>query len=338
MFKSTTKPFFSPIVIGTLCVLLSAVLFSAKSVLVKIAYQYPVDATVLLSLRMLFALPFFLIMLYFSHRPKTRPTRRDYFGLWLAGVVGYYGASIFDFWGMEFISASLERLILFLYPTLTIFLAAIFFKKAISRQTGLAIIVSYIGMVLVFMGHQHETHTCSMTYAAIANLFTFQSFSTTSCSQNALIAVRCVSPDLIFGSSLVFLGALAYAGYLVASGALIPRFGAVRFTAFALLIATLCCLIQFVVSRDISLLTTLPTPVWLLGAALGFFCTFLPAILLTQGIKRIGAPQAALLSGISPVITLALGAWLLNDTLTLWQFVGTGFILLGVMFISYKPQ
>jgi drug/metabolite transporter (DMT)-like permease len=302
MFKHSTKTFLSPLVIGTLCVLLSAVLFSAKSVLVKIAYQYPVDATVLLTLRMIFALPFFLIMLYFSHRPKTSPTRRDYFGLWLAGVAGYYGASIFDFWGMEFISASLERLILFLYPTLTVFLAAIFFKKAISRQTWLAIIVSYMGMALVFMGNRHEE-----------------------------------SAHLFLGSSLVFLGALAYAGYLVASGELIPRFGAARFTVFALLIATLCCLIQFVVSRDISLLTTLPTPVWLLSAALGFFCTFLPATLLTQGIKRIGAPQAALISGISPVITLALGAWLLNDTLTLWQFVGAGLILLGVMFISYKP-
>jgi drug/metabolite transporter (DMT)-like permease len=156
MFKHSTKTFLSPLVIGTLCVLLSAVLFSAKSVLVKIAYQYPVDATVLLTLRMIFALPFFLIMLYFSHRPKTSPTRRDYFGLWLAGVAGYYGASIFDFWGMEFISASLERLILFLYPTLTVFLAAIFFKKAISRQTWLAIIVSYMGMALVFMGNRHE--------------------------------------------------------------------------------------------------------------------------------------------------------------------------------------
>ena len=161
---------------------------------------------------------------------------------------------------------------------------------------------SYIGMVLVFMGNRHEE-----------------------------------SAHLFLGSSLVFLGALAYAGYLVASGELIPRFGAARFTVFALLIATLCCLIQFVVSRDIGLLTTLPTPVWLLSAALGFFCTFLPATLLTQGIKRIGAPQAALISGISPVITLALGAWLLDDKLTLWQFVGAGLILLGVMFISYKP-
>jgi drug/metabolite transporter (DMT)-like permease len=302
MFKHSTKPFLTPALIGTLYVLFSAVLFSTKSVFVKMAYQYAIDATILLSLRMVFALPFFLVMLYLAPPVRHTLNTKDYIGLWLAGVFGYYGASILDFWGMEFISASLERLILFMYPTLTVFLAALFFKTKISKQTWLAIMISYIGMIFVFLGNQHEE-----------------------------------SSHLLLGSSLVFLGALAYAGYLVGSGHLIGRFGAARFTSLALVIATLCCFIHFLMTHSLSKLSHLPAQVWLLSAILGFFCTFLPATLLTQGIRRIGAPQAALISGVSPVITLALGAWLLNDNLTLWQFCGAGLILVGVIFISYKP-
>jgi drug/metabolite transporter (DMT)-like permease len=97
-------------------VLISAVLFSAKSVLVKLAYQYLVDSVTVLTLRMAFALPFFLAMLYFSHEPSQPLTRKDYGGLVAAGVVGYYGASIFDFWGMEFISAKQDVLVFVVPP------------------------------------------------------------------------------------------------------------------------------------------------------------------------------------------------------------------------------
>ena len=289
---------------GAACVALSALLFSTKSVFVKMAYQYPIDSTILLALRMAFALPFFVLMLWFNRSTTPiKANRQHYIGLVIAGVVGYYGASIFDFWGMEYISASLERLILFMYPTLTVMLSALYLRQKIKASTWWAIVISYAGMCLVFLGNQHEE-----------------------------------SSHLVLGSSLVFAGALAYAGYLVGSGVLIPQFGAVRFTAFALMIATVCCFIQYLVSHPLNLLNQLPRQVWLLSAVLGFFCTFLPATLLTQGIKRIGASQAALISGISPVITLALGAWLLNEQLTLWQFLGAGLILMGVIFISYKPQ
>lgn len=289
--------------LGAACVALSALLFSTKSIFVKMAYHYSIDSTILLALRMAFALPFFLLMLRFNRSTTPiKANRQHYIGLVIAGVVGYYGASIFDFWGMEYISASLERLILFMYPTLTVMLSALYLRQKIKASTWWAIAISYAGMAFVFLGNQHEEST-----------------------------------HLVLGSSLVFAGALAYAGYLVASGVLIPHFGAVRFTAFALIIATLCCFLHFLLSHSLILLKQLPIQVWLLSAVLGFFCTFLPAILLTQGIKRIGASQAALISGISPVITLALGAWLLNEQLTLWQFLGAGLILVGVIFISYKP-
>lgn len=289
-------------IIGVICVLISATLFSAKSVLVKMAYQYGIDAPILLALRMAFALPFFLAMLYWSKESRRAVTKKEWLGLLTAAVLGYYGASILDFWGMEFISASLERLILFMYPTLTVFLSALFLRTPISKQTWLAIVISYSGILLVFADNQFEEST-----------------------------------HLILGSILVFAGALAYAGYLIASGMLIPAFGAARFTALALLIASLCCFIHFLIEHDLQRLTNLPQEVWLLSAALGFFCTFLPATLLTQGIRRIGAPESALISAISPVITLSLGAWLLHEQLTIWQIVGATLILGGVMLISYKP-
>lgn len=324
--------------LGAACVALSALLFSTKSVFVKMAYQYAIDSTILLALRMAFALPFFVLMLWFNRSTTPiKATRQHYIGLVIAGVVGYYGASIFDFWGMEYISASLERLILFMYPTLTVILSALFLRQKIQLSTWVAIIISYTGMAFVFLNNQYEESTLFRTDTVIAYLLTLQPFATVLCSKNALIAVQCISPELVLGSSLVFAGALAYAGYLVGSGVLIPRFGAVRFTALALMIATSCCFIQYIVRYPVGLLVQLPQEVWGLSAILGFFCTFLPAILLTQGIKRIGASQAALISGISPVITLALGAWLLNEQLTLWQFLGAGLILAGVVFISYKP-
>ncbi|PTQ90064.1 DMT family transporter [Agitococcus lubricus] len=288
---------------GVLFVLISATLFSAKSVFVKLAYQYAVDSVVVLTLRMAFALPFFIAMLWWSEEPSQKPSSADYAALIAAGVFGYYGASIFDFWGMEYISASLERLILFMYPTLTVFLSAIFFKTAISQRTWWAIVLSYGGMLLVFTGYHHEPQK-----------------------------------NIVLGSSLVFLGALAYAGYLIASAQLIPRFGAARFTALALSVASLCCFIQFLLTHSLSELRTLATEVWVLCAILGFFCTFLPATLLTQGIRRIGAPQSALVSAISPVITLALGAWLLNEFLTQQQWLGALCILVGVGFISYPSS
>ena len=207
---------------GAACVALSALLFSTKSVFVKMAYQYSIDATILLSLRMVFALPFFLVMLYLAPPIRHKLNTKDYLGLWLAGVFGYYGASIFDFWGMEYISASLERLILFMYPTLTVFLSALFLKTIISRQTWLAIAISYSGMMFVFIGNEQQEST-----------------------------------HLILGSVLVFAGALAYAGYLVGSGHLIGRFGAARFTSLALVIATLCCFIQFLMSHSLTKLAQL---------------------------------------------------------------------------------
>ncbi|HEX5277388.1 MAG TPA: DMT family transporter [Fluviicoccus sp.] len=285
--------------LGVLCVLLSAVLFSAKSVLVKLAYQYPVNPETLLLLRMLFALPFFLGMLWMAHEPGRPLSAKEWLGVGLAGSAGYYGASILDFMGLAYISASLERLILFMYPTLTVFISALFLKIVITRRIWLAIALSYAGMLLVFAGD-----------------------------------VSTASPHLWLGSLLVFGGALAYAAYLVASGVLIRAVGAARFTALALGTATLCSVLHFSLSRPWSDLGGLPKPLWGICIALGFFCTFLPASLITQGIRHIGASQAALIGAVGPVITLMMGAVFLDERVSLIQAAGGCLVLAGVILIS----
>lgn len=289
--------------LGVACVLLSAVLFSAKSVLVKLAYQYPVEAETLLALRMLFSLPFFLGMLWFAHEPAPHLGWRDFLGVFLAGSAGYWGASILDFAGLNYIGASLERLLLFMYPTLTVFLSALFLKTPITGRTWAAIGISYAGMAMVFAGDSGTG-----------------------------------APHLWLGSLLVFGGALAYAGYLVSSSVLMQAFGAARFTGLALTVATGCSLTHFAVSHPLSVLRGLPTPLWMLSAALGFFCTFLPASLMTQGIRHIGAPKAALIGAIGPVFTLILGAIFLDEHLRMSQMAGGLLIIGGVVLISFRPR
>ncbi len=287
---------------GISLVLLSAVLFSTKSIFVKLAYQEPVDPVSLLTLRMLFSLPFFLAMAWLaSHRETSQPlTRADWTQLLLLGVAGYYLSSLLDFLGLQYISASLERLILFLYPTMTVFLSAFFLKQPISRLTWLAIVVSYAGMALVFGGETQQE-----------------------------------GPHLLLGAALVFASALCYAGYLVGSGQIIQRIGATRFTGIALSISCLCCLLHYALVNPITALHVSPR-VYGLGLTIAVFCTVLPATLLTNGIKRIGASQAALMGAVGPISTIYLGYLFLGESISALQGLGALLVLAGVLMISLK--
>lgn len=285
---------------GILLVLASAVLFSAKSVLVKLAYREHVDAISLLTLRMVFALPFFLLMAWLASRGQrqTELTRRDWISLSLLGFGGYYLASLFDFMGLRYVSASLERLILFLYPTITVFISAVFLHQRIRPLTWLAILVSYIGMAAVF-GGEPLGH----------------------------------GPHLVLGSLLVFASALAYASYLVGSGEVMRRIGATRCTGIVLSIACLCSLLHFLLTNPLRTLLVSPR-VYGIGLAIAVFCTVLPATLLSKGIRRIGASQAALIGGVGPVSTIYLGFVFLGETVSPLQGLGATLVLGGVLLIS----
>lgn len=285
---------------GIVLVLSSAVLFSAKSVLIKLAYRDQVDAITLLTLRMLFSLPFFLLMAWLAGRHERHaPLRgRDWLLLGLLGFAGYYLASLFDFLGLRYVSASLERLILFLYPTLTVFISAVFLRKPIRPLTWVAVAVSYAGMAAVF-GGEPLRH----------------------------------SPHLLLGGLLVFGSAIAYASYLVGSGELVHRIGATRSTGIILSISCLCCLLNFVLVNPLASLRV-SLHVYLIGLAIAVFCTVLPATLLSNGIKRIGASQAALIGGVGPVSTIYLGYLFLGETISALQGLGAALVLGGVLIIS----
>lgn len=300
--------FQSSAIYGSLCVLLSAVLFAIKAVLIKYTYNLSphADAITVLALRMLSALPFFLAIAWLS-KSKQKPTVQDWGLLLIAGFVGYYLASILDFVGLMYISASLERIILFLYPTLTVLASAAIYKKKISLHTWLAIILSYGGTLVVMLGEGVHALTAS---------------------------------NMLLGSSLVFAGAVAYALYLVMSPTLIKRFGSWRFTGLAMSVACICAILHFLIAipNPLQHVASLPTAVIWFGVALGIFSTVLPATFLMQGIARIGSSQAALISSGGPILTLLLAVVFLGEHLNAIQWFGCALNIIGVLMITLTPK
>lgn len=295
--------------IGAIFVLISAVLFAIKAILIKFAYGVDptLDAVTLLALRMASALPFFVLIAVCAPRSTRSITRQDWSLLLIAGLVGYYLASILDFIGLEYISASLERIILFLYPTLTVLMTAAIYRQPIAARTWLAIVLSYGGTLVVMLGEGWQ----------------------------ALIG-----DGVLWGSALVFAGAVAYASYLVMTPTLIQRFGSWRFTGLAMSVACIASILHFVwvTPEPITLLHSLSNQVIWLGIVLGFFSTVLPATLLMQGIQRIGAAQAALISAGGPVLTILLAVALLGEHLNLIQWLGCALNIVGVLMITLKPK
>lgn len=286
---------------GILLVLASAVLFSTKSIFIKLGYREAVDPVTLLTLRMVLSLPFFLVMGLWASRGEARAplSGRDWAGLALLGVGGYYLAALLDFLGLQYISAGLERLVLFLYPTFTVLISAAWLKRPVTARTWVAIGVSYVGMALVVWPDLHHS-----------------------------------SRDLALGMVLVLGSSLTYALYLVGSGEMIPRLGANRFTGIALSIACLTAGLQFAATHPQSVLADLSARTWGLGLILAVVCTVLPATLLTNGMRHIGATRAALIGAVGPVATLYLGYAVLGETLGWLQAAGTVFVLGGVLMVS----
>ncbi|HUO44498.1 MAG TPA: DMT family transporter [Burkholderiales bacterium] len=289
---------------GVLCVLVSAIGFSGKAVIVKLAYPYGVDAITLLALRMLFSLPLFVLMAWYANRGTAAIAHRDRLSVLALGALGYYLSSYLDFLGLQYISAGLERLILFLNPTVVVALSALLFKQAITRRHVAALLLCYAGIALVV--HQH-------------------------------LALGESARRVFGGGGLVFAAAITYAFYLVAGGRLIARLGAMRFAAHASIAACLFVLAQFLLTRDPRALIV-PGHVYWLAVMLAVLSTALPVWLMSEGIHRIGASHAAMLSSVGPVATILLGYVFLSEPITAIQLAGAGLVLLGVAIISRKPK
>jgi drug/metabolite transporter (DMT)-like permease len=289
---------------GGLLVAIAAFGFSAKAILVKLAYLHQVDAVTLLAMRMAFSLPFFLAMglVGQSSAHPERTTLADGGRVVMLGLLGYYLASLLDFWGLEFISAGLERLILFLYPTLVVVFSALFLGRAIKRREMAALILSYLGIALVVRQQiaLEQSHT-------------------------------------LWGVGLVFGSTLAYAAYLLGSFRIITRLGPTRFTAYGMTVACIACLIQFALTHPLSALRV-PDQVYVLALLMAVFSTVLPALFLSFGIHRIGASRASLISSIGPVATIVLAYAVLGEVMYLEQWMGSLLVLAGVLIVTLERK
>ena len=275
-----------------------SVAFSGKAIIVKLAYRYGVDAVTLIMFRMLFALPLFVALAWWAGRGKPRLTGRDFKVVAGLGFSGYYLASFLDFAGLQYISASLERLILYLNPTIVLFLGALLFKRRVRPAQLLALAVSYCGVLLVF-GHE----------------------------------AKLTGADTVLGASLVFGSAVSYAVYLVYSGAEVQRLGALRLTGWATSVACLLCILPFVLLRPREAAWVAP-PVIVLSLLNATLCTFAPVVMVMLAIERIGATLTAQTWMIGPLSTILLGVWLLGEPFNAWILMGTLLVLSGVALLA----
>jgi drug/metabolite transporter (DMT)-like permease len=289
--------------VGALFAVLGVLGFSFKAILIKLAYRAaPVDPVALLTLRMLYSAPFFVAMAWWSGRATGTPPigRRDACLLAALGFIGYYLSSLLDFLGLQYVTASLERLMLFLYPTIVVVLSAIFLAQPITRRTLAALALSYGGIALAVA---HDIRITGDPHA------------------------------IALGAVLVFSSAVGYAIYLVAAGGIIGRLGSSRFIAWAMLASTLYISLQFALTRPLSALDV-PLSVHLLTLAMALFCTVLPTWMIAESIRRTGASTASLVGSLGPIFTIGFGAMLLGERVNLLQIVGVALVLAGVMLVS----
>lgn len=290
-------------VFGVAFALLAAVGFSAKAILVKLSYLDHVDAVTLLALRMAFSVPFFIGVAIWARCRHAAPlTRHDQALVVALGLIGYYLSSFLDFLGLQYISAGLERLILFLYPTMTVLLTALIYKRAISRTVMGAMVLCYAGIALVFF------HDLGMMRGSI-----------------------------MVGALLVFGSTLSYSVYLVGAGHAIARIGASRFTAYAMIVASAASLLQFGLTRTAQSLA-LPVQVYQLAFGMAVFSTILPIFLLSHAIRRIGSSNTSLIGSIGPISTIFLAYVFLAESISLLQIAGSTLVLAGVLVISMNTR
>lgn len=291
--------------------------FSAKAIFVKLAYLVPVgaaaavsDAAVatgsvhavtLLALRMLFAAPLFLLVALKLPHQGPPLTWRQWLSLCGVGVAGYYASSLFDFYGLKYISAGLERLVLMTYPALTLLLGVLFLGKRMHLRDSVALLVMYLGIVIAFA---HDLH---------------------------------LSDDrgqVVWGTVLIFAASFTYAIYLVGSGELIKQIGSLRFTAWAMTFAVLGTLTHYVSVRPLPEITEQPWQIYALAIGMAVFSTVIPVFMLNNAIRCIGAARTSLIGMLGPVITIALGWLILHEPLSLWQLAGAAMVVLGVILLS----
>jgi len=294
---------------GFLWAVLGTILFSTKAILIKLCFKTTnIDASSLLMLRMLFALPFYAAAMwyYFANQQLKKVKPSTYFAAGLIGLLGYYMSSLFDFIGLQYVSASIERIILFIYPTLAVLLNLLIFKVAITKRQWLAILITYIGIGLAYWGELNQIPDTKMFF---------------------------------FGTWMILLCAITFAFYLVGSGKIIPKIGAPQFTSLSMMAASVGIFIHYFVTHQQGIASIVDMPIlysssiWLV-IALAIIGTVIPSFLMSGGMKRIGSNDLAIITSIGPVSTLFQARWILNEAFTWEQILGTVFVVLGVILVK----
>ncbi|MGV3495012.1 MAG: DMT family transporter [Ramlibacter sp.] len=284
---------------GLLLALAGAITFSGKAIIVKLSYRYGVDAVTVIMLRMLFALPVFVAMAWWASRGQQKLTGRDWAGVLGLGFTGYYLASFLDFLGLQYVTASLERLILYLNPTLVMLLGWVLYGRRFTRVQLAGMAVSYAGVLLVF-GREAGME----------------------------------GSNVVLGALLLVASTVSYAIYMVYSGQLVQRLGSLRLVGLATSVACVLCVAQFVVLRPVdTAFAVAPQVVWLalLNATL---CTAVPVLLVMMAIERVGAAATAQAGMVGPLSTIFMGVWLLGEPFTAWLAVGTALVIAGIYVFS----
>lgn len=292
---------------GFLISLTGAILFSTKAIFVKLAFHAThVDAVTLLGLRMLFSLPFYLVAAWLVSKKENKNllSIRDWVGIISLGILGYYLSSLFDFIGLQYISAGLERLILFLYPTFAVLINTFFFKTKLNRTQVVALVLTYLGIGIAYFGE---------------------------------LQLDTSNPKFFFGSFMIFLCAITYSFCLVGTGRMVNKVGVTRYTAYAMLTATLGVFIHFLLTHDLASITFTYT---LTGysIALAVIATVLPSFMMGNGMKRIGSNNVSIITSIGPVSTILQAHFFLGEKIIMAQVLGTALVVAGVVLIGWQSR
>lgn len=292
---------------GFVVTLAGAVLFSTKAIIVKLAFgSTHTDPLTLLTLRMVFSLPFYVAAAFLvsGRKDNVKMTRPEWLLVTALGLCGYYLSSLFDFIGLQYISAGLERLILFLYPSFAVFISAYFFKQKIAGIQKVALLLTYTGIAIAYVGE---------------------------------LSLDAENPHFYWGSFLVFVCAITYSIYIAGSGKVIPRIGATKFTAYAMLAATAGIFVHFAIAGNTRTLEA-SKELWTYGLALAIISTVLPSFMVSQGLKRIGSNNVAIISGVGPVSTILQAHFILHEKIFFEQIIGTALVIAGVLLIGWKRK
>ena len=294
---------------GFLWAVLGTILFSTKAIFIKLCFKSTdIDASSLLMLRMLFSLPFYAAAMwyFFANQQLKKVKASTYFAACLIGLLGYYMSSLFDFIGLQYVSASIERIILFIYPTLAVLLNLLIFKVAITKRQWMAILITYLGIGLAYWGELNQIPDTKMFF---------------------------------FGTWMILLCAVTFAFYLVGAGKIIPKIGAPQFTSLSMLAASMGIFIHYFVTHQQGIASVVDMPILYSSSifyviALAMIGTVIPSFLMSGGMKRIGSNDLAIITSIGPVSTLFQAMWVLNEAFSWEQILGTVFVVLGVILVK----